>query len=76
MREKPVNRVCPHRAGAWVDYVNNDGVSPPVILVEGLMACSVISLTNQTIRISCPACFAEIRKGLSISKPGTVSPPS
>lgn len=54
-------RSCVHHERAKVGYVNNDGMSPPVIYVEAIDGPAVISLTNQTIRISCPTCFEKIR---------------
>jgi hypothetical protein len=55
-------RSCEHRERAVVGYVNNDGITPPVIYVEYLEGASVVSLTNQMIRVSCPACFDSIRQ--------------
>lgn len=69
--EKLVTRTCPHRMGVEFMYVNNDGVSPPVIAVSGAERLTVISLTNQTIRVSCPLCFDEIRRAVSILTPET-----
>lgn len=53
---------CPHRKNARVVYLANDGMSPPVILTFGLEGTSVVSLTNQVIRVSCPSCFETIRQ--------------
>ena len=64
-------RTCPHRVGACAEWVNNDGKNPPVILVGGMHQTSVLSLTNQVIRVSCTFCFQKIRQSLSISTPGT-----
>lgn len=58
-REKTVG--CPHRKDARVVYLVNDGMSPPVFLVEGLAGPTIISLTNQIIRCSCLVCFETIR---------------
>lgn len=54
-------RTCPHRLQAFVDYLVNDPGSPPVIIVDGVFQTSVLSLTNQVIRVSCPSCFQKIR---------------
>jgi hypothetical protein len=54
-------RTCPHRDGANILWVNNDGKSAPVIFVQNLTQESVISLTNQIIRVSCPSCFKLIQ---------------
>lgn len=59
--DKTQTRNCPHREGAAAQWVNNDGRSAPVLYVEGCAGPTVVSLTNQVIRISCPSCFAEIR---------------
>jgi len=56
---------CPHRGVAYVEFINNDGSSPPVIYVDGIHGPSVISLTNQVIRVSCINCFDEIRRAVS-----------
>ena len=53
---------CPHRVGSTVAYVNNDGVSPPVLLVHLVGGAACLSLTNQIVRVNCLACFEEIRK--------------
>lgn len=56
-------KCCQHVWGAaW--YVNNDGVSPPVIYLDSIQNRKVpliITLTNQLIKIQCPACFEEAR---------------
>lgn len=50
-------RVCEHRKNAAVWWINNDGITPPIIMVDGVTQSTVISMTNQVIRVSCPACF-------------------
>jgi hypothetical protein len=56
-------RSCPHRVGVKVFYIVNDAASPPVIYIDqSLPGPSVVSLTNQIIRISCQGCFESIRK--------------
>ena len=62
-------RTCPHRMGAVAEWVNNDGKSPPVIILSGVSQPSVLSLTNQVIRASCPSCFERIRRSASICSP-------
>jgi len=59
-------KTCEHRHGACAEWVNNDGNSPPVIILSGMSQVSVLSLTNQVIRVSCPLCFERIRSALSI----------
>lgn len=61
--DKVVTRCCPHVNG-HVSYVSNDGISPPVLLVENLSGVNVVSLTNQIIRISCPACYTKLRHSM------------
>jgi len=48
---------CEHVIG-HVSYVRNDPGHPPVLLVENLPEVNVVVLTNQVIRIWCPACYA------------------
>ncbi len=60
----PEIRSCAHRAEVQVFYVNNDGMTAPVLLVEGCRYQTVITLTNQVIRASCPVCFEKIRQSL------------
>lgn len=58
-------RCCPH-VWAKVDYIANDGQSPPVIAVSAIRASDktlILSLTNQIIRVSCVLCFDRIRSG-------------
>lgn len=57
-------RTCLHRLNADVQYIQNDGQGPPVIIVDGLKGPSILSLTNQVIRVSCPSCFQKIRDQL------------
>lgn len=64
--DKIQTRSCPHREKAHVGYVNNDGRSAPVIYVEGCEGPTVISLTNQIIRVSCPTCFSQLRAKCSL----------
>lgn len=58
--DKVVTRTCPHATG-HISYLENNGRSAPILLVEGLSPCVVVTLTNQVIRISCPSCFTLIR---------------
>jgi hypothetical protein len=60
-------RVCLHRPWASVSYVVNDPGYPPVLAIEGCTELTIVSLTNQVIRASCPFCFNEIRKAATIS---------
>jgi hypothetical protein len=53
---------CEHRPSAFVSYIRNDGVLPPVLWIESVEPDSVITLTNQVIRISCRRCFQEITR--------------
>jgi hypothetical protein len=70
---KTVTRTCKHRVGVEVEYISNDPHSPPVILIKGPYSpfayASVISLTNQVIRVSCPICFDEIRQAATKLSP-------
>ena len=67
-------RTCPHRQGADFFYVANQPGEAPVILVSGLIGPTIISLTNQTVRMSCPVCFDEIRKAATqILSPDTLN---
>jgi hypothetical protein len=54
---------CEHRPSAFVSYIRNDGVSAPILWVEEIDRPSVITLTNQVVRVNCPACFEAIRRG-------------
>jgi hypothetical protein len=56
-----VTDTCPHRIGAFVSYIRNDGVSAPILWIEEIDRPSVITLTNQVVRVNCPACFERIR---------------
>lgn len=64
MGKTVITNTCPHRICAKIQYLSNDGVSPPVLWVENLNGPAAISLTNQTVRVSCGPCFEEIRRGL------------
>lgn len=65
MGKTVISKTCEHRIGATVAYISNDGTGPPVLWVENLKGPSAISLTNQTVRISCGLCFNQIRESLS-----------
>lgn len=55
-------KTCVHLIGTVAEYVSNDGMSPPVLYIHAKKSGGfVMSLTNQVIRISCPACFELIR---------------
>lgn len=59
-------KCCPH-VWAKADWIANDGQSPPVIALSAVRASDrtfVMTLTNQVIRISCPACFDRIRAAI------------
>lgn len=60
--DKIQTRTCEHRRVAVCYWVRNDGKNAPILYVEGCLGPSVISLTNQVIRVSCPTCFADIRR--------------
>ena len=64
-----VIRTCPHRQGSDFYYVANRPGEAPVILVSGLNGPTVISLTNQTVRMTCPVCFDQIRKAAAQISP-------
>lgn len=55
------NRTCLHRHWVKVSYIANDPGAAPVLAVEGCAELTIISLTNQVIRVSCPYCFEKIR---------------
>lgn len=58
----PEIRECLHRPGVRVFYIANDPGYPPVLFVEGCAEATVVSLTNQVIRVACPYCFNAIRR--------------
>jgi hypothetical protein len=60
-------RSCEHRMQAKIGYVKNDRTGPPVLYVEHVPEASIVSLTNQVIRVSCPKCFELIRQSAKYS---------
>lgn len=69
-RVRALTRTCPHKEGALVEWIRNDGETAPILLVENIIGTAILSLTNQTIRVSCFACFEEIRKRATKCSPG------
>jgi hypothetical protein len=56
-------RTCDHRIGVHVEYVKNDGEGAPILYLEGFGHWpSLITLTNQVIRVSCPVCFNQLTR--------------
>lgn len=47
---------CAHVSG-HVSYLKNEPGCPPVLLVENCSQVNIVTLTNQVIRINCPACW-------------------
>jgi hypothetical protein len=62
-----VTDTCEHRIGAFVSYIRNDGLSAPILWIEDIDRPSVITLTNQVVRVNCPACFEHIRATATLS---------
>jgi hypothetical protein len=60
-------KTCDHRMVADVRWVNHDNQSPPVVAIKGCSEWTVVSLTKQVIRISCPMCFERIRRAMSLT---------
>lgn len=53
---------CEHLAG-YADWVRNDGMGAPVLLVELYRQGPVVlTLTNSTIYLKCPCCFEASRR--------------
>jgi hypothetical protein len=50
-------KTCPHRREAEVLWVRNDGQSAPILFITGVKEPITLSLTNQTITVTCPQCF-------------------
>lgn len=55
-------RACTHRKSAEFFYISNDGMTPPVICVAGCWEQTILTMTNQVIRASCPLCFELVRQ--------------
>lgn len=62
--DKTECRVCPHRVGASASYLRNVPTEPPLLVLEGCLGPTVVSLTNQVIRMSCVNCYQRIRAAL------------
>lgn len=55
---------CPH-VTAWADWIRNDGLGPPVLLLGGLNAQVIaVTMMNQKIYVRCPECFNRLRCSL------------
>lgn len=64
-------KTCDHRRVTRVSYICNDKNGPPVISVSGAYEMTIISLTNQVIRVSCAFCFERIRRAATKLTPET-----
>lgn len=67
--ERAEVRTCDHRLKADIRWLNNDNMTAPIITVSGCYDMSIISLTNQVFRVSCPMCFERITRAAGIWKP-------
>jgi len=69
------NRIekCAHRMQSDARWIrNNPQEGPPVVLISSPEVTLVVTLTNQTIYLKCPACFDRLRSlVLTRSKPGS-----
>lgn len=59
------NRVCPHLPKARIEYIRNVAGEPPIFIAYEIPSCAIVSLTNQTIRITCVECYNRIKRALS-----------
>lgn len=57
-------RTCLHRFMVECAWVNNDGMTAPVLKVSGTGMETVLTLTNETIYVNCPACFLANRRSV------------
>lgn len=64
MGKTVIVRTCPHRIGASVAYINNDGQSAPILWIDKIEGPTALSLTNTVVRVSCGHCFVKIRAAL------------
>ena len=57
--ERPgITRSCEHRKAVDILWIVNNGVDPPAVLICGESEKPfVVTLTNQTFYVKCPACF-------------------
>lgn len=53
-------RTCEHRSSVTAYWVRNNGLTAPIVWIDGDHRAILVSLTNQVIRISCPSCFQRI----------------
>lgn len=65
---KTVTTCCPHLFGGYAEWVVNDGIVAPVLLLDAFSKGPFcLTLTNGTIYFNCPACF-EANRRAAVSK--------
>lgn len=65
---RELTEVCSHRVGTRGGFARNDGFLPPVVFIESQGPAFYV-LTNQVIRVYCPACYFNHLAAVSRLKP-------